>query len=66
MTFILPGQDPGGMTEKDIHDWILQEIAKIYTPEQLTRITWCRQLRDDKQSVELTLHADVVDELAKT
>ncbi len=48
-------EDPGGMTEKDIHDAIAREIAKIYAPAQLQQIIWCRQLQDDERNVELTV-----------
>jgi hypothetical protein len=59
-------QDPGAMTEKEIHDAILQEAARIYTPDQVARIIWCRQLLDDDQTVELAVHSDAVHDLTET
>jgi hypothetical protein len=52
--------EPNEMSPKELHDYILQEAAKVYPPEELRRIIWARQLDDDARTVELTVYkADV-------
>ena len=55
---------PEGMTAKEVHDRIMEEISGMYSVEQMTRILWCRQLRDDDQTVELTVYKDALYELS--
>jgi hypothetical protein len=43
----------------------MEDISGMYNAEQMSRILWCRQLRDDNQTVELTVYKDALYELSE-
>ena len=58
--------EPNDMSSKEMRDGIIQEAAKVYNADELSRIIWARQLDDDDCTVELTVYKSDVRQLYDT